>query len=120
MAPREALGVHFGLFWALVAKWLPERPWELILAYSGLWRPNGSQRGPGSSFWLVLGSGGQKLPEAPRDTHKHSEAPINAKKHPEALRNTQEHSEASVGTQKQPETSRSIQKHVCSCVCLKE
>jgi hypothetical protein len=35
MASREVLGAHFGLFWALVAKCLPERFWGLILGSSG-------------------------------------------------------------------------------------
>ena len=44
MVPRQSMGAHFGLFWALVAKWLPERLWELILACSGLRWPNSSQK----------------------------------------------------------------------------
>ena len=57
MAPRDTLGAHFGLFWALVAKCVPERLWDVILVCFGLCWPNGSQRGSGSSFWLVPGAG---------------------------------------------------------------
>ena len=62
MSPRETLGVYFGLFWALLAKWLPERFWELILACSGPWWPNASQRDSGGSFWVVLDSVDQMVP----------------------------------------------------------
>ena len=43
MALRWPLEVHFELFWALVAKWLSDGLWRLILSSSGLWWPTGSQ-----------------------------------------------------------------------------
>ena len=36
---KGSLEVHFELFWALVAKWLPDGFWRLILSCSGLWWP---------------------------------------------------------------------------------
>ena len=59
MAPRWPLEVHFGLFWALVAKLLSDGFLGLILSCSGLWWQNGSQMASGSSFWAVLGFGGK-------------------------------------------------------------
>ena len=37
MALRWPLEADFELFWALVAKWLPECIWKVILSCSGLW-----------------------------------------------------------------------------------
>jgi hypothetical protein len=37
VALRWPLEADFELFWALVAKWLPECIWKLILSCSGLW-----------------------------------------------------------------------------------
>ncbi len=59
MALRSPLEAHFKLFWALVAKLLSDGLWRLILSYSWLWWPNGSQVASGGSFWALLGSGGQ-------------------------------------------------------------
>ena len=60
---------HFGLSWGLVANWLPERLWEVILACSGLWWPNVSQRDSGGLFWLVLDSVGQMASREVLGTH---------------------------------------------------
>ena len=55
--------------WGLVANWLPERLWEVILACSGLWWPNVTQRDSGGLFWLVLGSVGQMASREVLGTH---------------------------------------------------
>ena len=55
--PRWSLETHFELFWSLVAKWLPDGLWRLILSCSGLWWPSGSQLISGCSFWAVLDTG---------------------------------------------------------------
>ena len=47
---KGSLEAHFELFWALVAKWLPDGLWRLILSCSGLWWPSGSQMVSGGSF----------------------------------------------------------------------
>ena len=49
MALRWPLEGHFELFWALVAKWLSDGLWRVILSSSGLWWPNGSQMTHGGS-----------------------------------------------------------------------
>ncbi len=41
---------HFELFWAVVAKWLSDGLWRVILSSSGLCWPNGSQMASGDSF----------------------------------------------------------------------
>ena len=43
MALRWPLETHFELYCALVANWLSDGLWRLILSSSGLWWPNGSQ-----------------------------------------------------------------------------
>ncbi len=43
MALRLPLETHFELFWVLVTKWLSDGLWMLILSYSEVWWPNGSQ-----------------------------------------------------------------------------
>ena len=40
---RWPLETHFELFWVLVTKWLSDGLWRLILSYSEVWWPNGSQ-----------------------------------------------------------------------------
>ncbi len=40
MALRGPLEGHFELFWALVAKWLSDGLWRVILSSSGLCWPN--------------------------------------------------------------------------------
>ena len=68
VAPRWSLEAHFELFWALVAKWLPDGLWRLILSCSELWWPSGSQMASGGSFWALLRSGGQMAPRRPPST----------------------------------------------------
>ena len=50
MALRWPLEGHFELFWALVAKWLSDGLWRVILSSSGPWWPNGSRMASGASF----------------------------------------------------------------------
>ena len=50
MALRLPLEAHFELFWALVAKWLSDGLWRVILSSSGLRWPNGSQMVSGGLF----------------------------------------------------------------------
>ena len=52
-------GAHFEVFWVLVAKWLSDGLWRLVLSSFRLWWPNCSQITSGGSFWALLGSGGQ-------------------------------------------------------------
>ncbi len=50
MALRWPLEGNFELSWAMVAKWLSDGLWRVILSSSGLWWPNGSQMASGGSF----------------------------------------------------------------------
>ena len=69
MALRWPLEGHLELFWALVAKWLSDGLWRVILSSSGLWWPNGSQMASGGSFLSLLGSGGQMALRWPLECH---------------------------------------------------
>ncbi len=69
MALRWPLEGHFELFGALVAKWLSDGLWRVILSSSGLWWPNGSQMASGGSFGALLGSGGQMALRCPIEGH---------------------------------------------------
>ena len=41
MAYHMSLFIHFEMFWALVAEWLPDGLWKVILNSFGLWWQNG-------------------------------------------------------------------------------
>ena len=69
MAPRYHQNVYFELFWALVAKCLPDGLWRLILECSGPWWQNSSQMTSGDSFWGALGAGGRMAPRWPLEVH---------------------------------------------------
>ncbi len=47
---RWPLETHFELFWVLLTKWLSDGLWRLILSYSEVCWPNGSQMASGGSF----------------------------------------------------------------------
>ena len=49
-ALRWPLETLFELFWVLVTKCLSDGFWRLILSYSQVWWPNGSQMASGGSF----------------------------------------------------------------------
>ena len=67
MALRWPMEAHFELVWALVANWLSDGLWRLILSCLGLWCQNGSQMASGGSFLSLLGSGGQMALRWPND-----------------------------------------------------
>ncbi len=61
MALKWPLEGHFELFWALVAEWLSDGLWRVILSYSGLWWPNGSQMAVPFSIRVALRSNGSRF-----------------------------------------------------------
>ncbi len=69
MASRWPLEVHLELFWALVAKLLPDGLWRIFWIYSGLWWRNAFQMASGGSFGAILGSGGEIASRWPLEAH---------------------------------------------------
>ena len=49
---RWPLEADFEVFWALVAEWLSDDPWRLILRCVGPWCQNSSQMASGGHFEL--------------------------------------------------------------------